>query len=155
MDKTIFWLFFHSCWYRQGIIFRFKFLMLVTLTCAAMTVIFFILNQVSIIPLIINMDLNGWFYDNIMLLFTFWPDLLKLLQMLLFSPGQWRSLALGRLHSPDPQWLSHRDLQHVEPVCFHHYLPLCSLPQVQQNQVGRQSTHRSVTFPLSAQNPVL
>nr|XP_040040977.1 protein wntless homolog isoform X3 [Gasterosteus aculeatus aculeatus] len=31
----------------KGIIFRFKFLMLVTLTCAAMTVIFFILNQVS------------------------------------------------------------------------------------------------------------
>ncbi|CAJ1059722.1 protein wntless homolog [Xyrichtys novacula] len=30
-----------------GIIFRFKFLMLVTLACAAMTVIFFILNQVS------------------------------------------------------------------------------------------------------------
>ncbi|XP_029285876.1 protein wntless homolog isoform X2 [Cottoperca gobio] len=31
----------------KGIIFRFKFLMLVTLACAAMTVIFFILNQVS------------------------------------------------------------------------------------------------------------
>ncbi|XP_019936137.1 protein wntless homolog isoform X2 [Paralichthys olivaceus] len=31
----------------KGIIFRFKFLMLVTLACAAMTIIFFILNQVS------------------------------------------------------------------------------------------------------------
>ncbi|KAM8875850.1 protein wntless homolog isoform 3-T3 [Spinachia spinachia] len=31
----------------KGIIFRFKFLMLVTLTCAAMTVIFFILNQAN------------------------------------------------------------------------------------------------------------
>ncbi|XP_041646400.1 protein wntless homolog [Cheilinus undulatus] len=31
----------------KGIIFRFKFLMLVTLICAAMTVVFFILNQVS------------------------------------------------------------------------------------------------------------
>uniref|UniRef100_A0A3B4ZVC8 Protein wntless homolog n=1 Tax=Stegastes partitus TaxID=144197 RepID=A0A3B4ZVC8_9TELE len=31
----------------KGIIFRFKFLMLLTLVCAAMTVIFFILNQVS------------------------------------------------------------------------------------------------------------
>ncbi|XP_034091626.1 protein wntless homolog [Gymnodraco acuticeps] len=31
----------------KGMIFRFKFLMLVTLACAAMTVIFFILNQVS------------------------------------------------------------------------------------------------------------
>ncbi|XP_071343377.1 protein wntless homolog [Trachinotus anak] len=31
----------------KGIIFRFKFLMLVTLACAAMTVTFFILNQVS------------------------------------------------------------------------------------------------------------
>uniref|UniRef100_A0A3Q0S673 Wnt ligand secretion mediator n=1 Tax=Amphilophus citrinellus TaxID=61819 RepID=A0A3Q0S673_AMPCI len=31
----------------KGIIFRFRFLMLVTLTCAAVTVIFFILNQVS------------------------------------------------------------------------------------------------------------
>lgn len=39
----------------QGIIFRFKFLMLVTLACAAMTVISFILNQVSISPLLIDM----------------------------------------------------------------------------------------------------
>ncbi|CAB1325919.1 unnamed protein product [Coregonus sp. 'balchen'] len=31
----------------QGLIFRFKFLMLVTLTCAAMTVIFFIISQVN------------------------------------------------------------------------------------------------------------
>ncbi|XP_025758693.1 protein wntless homolog [Oreochromis niloticus] len=31
----------------KGIIFRFKFLMLATLTCAALTIIFFILNQVS------------------------------------------------------------------------------------------------------------
>lgn len=31
----------------QGLIFRFKFLMLVTLACAAMTVIFFIISQVS------------------------------------------------------------------------------------------------------------
>ncbi|XP_029356283.1 protein wntless homolog [Echeneis naucrates] len=31
----------------KGVIFRFKFLMLVTLACAAMTVIFFIINQVS------------------------------------------------------------------------------------------------------------
>ena len=31
----------------QGLIFRFKFLMIVTLLCAALTVIFFILGQVS------------------------------------------------------------------------------------------------------------
>lgn len=31
----------------QGLIFRFKFLMLITLACAAMTVIFFIVSQVS------------------------------------------------------------------------------------------------------------
>nr|XP_046247772.1 protein wntless homolog [Scatophagus argus] len=31
----------------KGIIFRFKFLMMVTLTCAALTIIFFILNQVN------------------------------------------------------------------------------------------------------------
>ncbi|KAG8014036.1 Protein wntless-like protein [Nibea albiflora] len=31
----------------EGLIFRFKFLMLVTLTCAAMTVIFFIISQVN------------------------------------------------------------------------------------------------------------
>ncbi|MED6249324.1 hypothetical protein ATANTOWER_012496, partial [Ataeniobius toweri] len=30
-----------------GLIFRFKFLMLVTLTCAAMTIIFFIISQVN------------------------------------------------------------------------------------------------------------
>lgn len=30
----------------QGLIFRFKFLMLITLACAAMTVIFFIVSQV-------------------------------------------------------------------------------------------------------------
>lgn len=32
---------------KQGLIFRFKFLMLITLACAAMTVIFFIVSQVS------------------------------------------------------------------------------------------------------------
>lgn len=31
---------------KQGLIFRFKFLMLITLACAAMTVIFFIVSQV-------------------------------------------------------------------------------------------------------------
>lgn len=34
----------------QGIFFRFQFLMLVTLACAALTVVFFILNQVSALP---------------------------------------------------------------------------------------------------------
>lgn len=33
---------------KQGLIFRFKFLMLITLACAAMTVIFFIVSQVSV-----------------------------------------------------------------------------------------------------------
>uniref|UniRef100_A0A8V0ZV45 Wntless Wnt ligand secretion mediator n=1 Tax=Gallus gallus TaxID=9031 RepID=A0A8V0ZV45_CHICK len=38
---------FYSIWTTEGLIFRFKFLMLITLACAAMTVIFFIVSQVT------------------------------------------------------------------------------------------------------------
>ena len=136
-DDSIFWLFFHSRLYWQGIIFRFKFLMLVTLACAAMTIIFFILNQVSVI------SIEG-FSDHIMFLST-------VFELLAFKcsdsdPGQWRPLALGRLHSPGQQCFSHRDLWHVESVRVHHHLPLRTLPQAEQTQVGRLSTNRSVIY---------
>lgn len=44
----------------QGLIFRFKFLMLVTLACAAMTVIFFIISQVCHFSLWYKFDFMQW-----------------------------------------------------------------------------------------------
>lgn len=65
----------------QGIIYRFKFLMLVTLTCAAMTVISFILTQVR---LVLN-DQHGGPFLSVELLKVF-PNVPTFLQ---FSEGHW------------------------------------------------------------------
>lgn len=94
-------------------------------------------------------SLNCWFYDIYIIIY--YSHNTRVLEnhakFPYFPPGQWKSLALGRLHSPSLQCLSHRNLQHVEPVCFHHYLPLCPLPQARK-KVKRMSTYRSVTFQL-------
>lgn len=59
----------------QGIIFRFKFLMLATLTCAALTIIFFILNQVSF-NLLRSSSFNcSLFFFKICLWFVIWTCL--------------------------------------------------------------------------------
>ncbi|KAI4828918.1 hypothetical protein KUCAC02_022989, partial [Chaenocephalus aceratus] len=71
----------------KGMIFRFNFLMLVTLACAAMTVIFFILNQVSDGP---------WL----------WGAYTLQVHSSSGGPTLCRStVALGGLHSAGPQWL--------------------------------------------------
>ncbi len=139
-------LLFHSSSFWQGIIFRFKFLMLVTLTCAAMTVTFFILNQVSSNLPIINMEPQLLVYGHYFIVICHVMFRLFNTDFSYFSPGQWRSLALGRLHSPGTQCFPHRDLRHVEPLCFYHHVPLCSITQAQHKQVKRWTTNRSVTF---------
>lgn len=85
--------------------------MLVTLFCAAMTVIFFIISQVRI---------------------TVFARAHGCLNCLLVSgpgAGEWGPLALGGPHGAGEQRLLHWHLRHVEPVRLCHHVPLRTVAQ--------------------------
>ncbi len=101
----------------EGLIFRFKFLMLVTLACAAMTIIFFIISQVWI-----SCQLNQFLH-----VIVYWYVHSYGFRCVL--TGEWGSLALGWLHGSGEQCLLHRNLWHVEPLCICPHVSLCTVSQ--------------------------
>lgn len=107
--------------------------MLVTLTCAAMTVIFFIISQVSDSDALYMLDYLG---GN-----SYHTAAIKVCICVSLSPGERGPLALGRAHSAGEQRLLHRHLWHVEPVRLCHHVPLRTLSQTLRRRADKWSVH--------------